>query len=239
MTLKVNVNAHVFNDSQENLQMHVWCIFDYSSSNHFQVIAWTSLISKNSESNGQNYLIGQGRWLLFSIPDKTIPWCMFGANLVIPAQIWDELLRGQAEFPRILCQTGQNDFEGQYQWPLFSIPAESKPWCTFGANVWILAQICDEFSCGQGKVHGRTDGRTDGQTQATTQPLRPESSNYKLVDLRLNYSTTQYRMWHAASPKHIIFNVSKTVLGHIRFSYVNFVEFPGIHRNAQTKQRPM
>ena len=40
---------------------------------------------------------------------------MFGANLVILAQIYDELLCGQAKFPRILSQNGQNDLEGQGQ----------------------------------------------------------------------------------------------------------------------------
>ena len=37
---------------------------------------------------------------------------MFGANLVILAQICDELLCGQAKFPRILSQNDQNDIEG-------------------------------------------------------------------------------------------------------------------------------
>ena len=40
---------------------------------------------------------------------------MFGANLVIVAQIYNELPHGQAEFPRILSQNGQNDLEGQGQ----------------------------------------------------------------------------------------------------------------------------
>ena len=128
--------------------------------------------------NGQNDLEGQGQWHPFSIPVKSIPWCMLGANLVILAQICDELSCGQAKFPTSLSQNGQNDLEGQNQWPLFSIPAESIPGCMFGANLAILALICDELSCGQGKVYGRTDGhadgRTDGQTQATTIPLRPE-----------------------------------------------------------------
>ena len=53
---------------------------------------------------------------------ESIPGCMFGANLVILAQICDELC-GQAKFPRILSQNGQNDLEGQGQWPPFSIPA--------------------------------------------------------------------------------------------------------------------
>ena len=40
---------------------------------------------------------------------------MFDTNLVILAQICEELLCGQAEFPRILRQNGQNDLEGQGQ----------------------------------------------------------------------------------------------------------------------------
>ena len=35
--------------------------------------------------------------LHFSIPTESILWCMFGANLVIPAQISDELLYGQSK----------------------------------------------------------------------------------------------------------------------------------------------
>ena len=38
---------------------------------------------------------------------------MFGANLVILAQICDELSCGQAKFPTILSQNGQNDLEDQ------------------------------------------------------------------------------------------------------------------------------
>ena len=47
---------------------------------------------------------------------------MFGANLVIVAQIFNELLHKQAKFPRILSQNGQmtlkvkiNDLHFQYQ----------------------------------------------------------------------------------------------------------------------------
>ena len=69
---------------------------------------------------------------------------MFGANLVILAQICDEISCGQAEFPKILRQNGQNDLEGQGQWPPFSIPTESITGSRFGTNLVILAQICDE-----------------------------------------------------------------------------------------------
>ena len=80
-------------------------------------------------------------------------------------KIYDKLSCGQAKFPRILSQNGQNDLEGQGQWPLFSIPTESIPWCMFGANLVIPTQICDELSCGQGKVYGRTVGQTDRRRQ--------------------------------------------------------------------------
>ena len=71
---------------------------------------------------------------------------MFVANLVILAQIYDELSHRQAEFPTILSQNGQNDLEGQGQWPSYSIPSESIPLCMFGADLVIPAQICEELS---------------------------------------------------------------------------------------------
>ena len=63
-------------------------------------------------------LEGQGQWLPFSIPAKSIPRC--------------KVSRGQAKFPRILSQNGKNDLKGQGQWPPFSIPVKSIP----GWNVW-------------------------------------------------------------------------------------------------------
>ena len=74
---------------------------------------------------------------------------MFHANLVIPAQICDKLSCGQAKFPKIFRSNGQNDLEGQGQWPTFSIPAESIPGCLFRVNLVIPAQICDKLLCGQ------------------------------------------------------------------------------------------
>ena len=165
----------IFNTNCENPKMHIWCKFGDSSSNPLKVITRTGRNSSNSESKWQ--------WPLFSIPAESIPGCMFGANLVILAHIYDEISCGQAEFPRILRQNGQNDLEGQGQWPLFSIPTESIPRCMFGANLVIPAQICDELSCGQGKVYGRTDG----QTLATTIPLRPEISRGKNLHQAIMY----------------------------------------------------
>ena len=145
--------------------MHIWWKFGDSSSNPLKVIARASRIYYNLSQNGQNDLEGQGQWPPFSITVESIPRYMFGANLVILAQIYDELLRWQAEFPRILSQ---NDLEGQGRWHPFSIPAESILGCMFGANLVILAQIYDELSCGQGKVYGQADGRTDGQFDRKT-----------------------------------------------------------------------
>ena len=108
-----------------------------------------------------SYAQGQVQWPLFSLPGESIPGYVFGANFVIPDQICVELSRGQAKFPRILSQNGQNDLEGQSHWPIFSTPAESIPGCMFGGNLVILAQICDELSCGQGKVYGETDTGND------------------------------------------------------------------------------
>ena len=89
---------------------------------------------------------------------ESIQRCMFGANLVVLAQICDELSNGPAEFPRILSQNGQIDLEGQDQFPPpppppppppFSITAESIPGCIFGAYLVILTWVCDELSCEQ------------------------------------------------------------------------------------------
>ena len=62
---------------------------------------------------------------------------MFGANLVILAQIYDELLRGQARFPRILSQNDQNNLEGQGQRPHFQYqPRVSEDACL--VQIWWL-----------------------------------------------------------------------------------------------------
>ena len=143
-------------------------------SSHRQ-IKFPTILSQNC----QNDLESQGQWPSFSIPAESIPRWIFGVYLVSIAQTCDELSRRKATFPRILSQ---NDLEGQCQWPPFSITAESIPRCMFGAHLVILAQICDELSCGQGKVFGQTDRRTDGQkygqTQATTITVWQVSINH-------------------------------------------------------------
>ena len=158
----------IFSTIREYCRMHVWCTFCDSSPKIWRVIVRTCRISSNSLSqNGQNELKIQCQWPPFSIPAESILGYMLGANLMILAQIYDELLCGQAEFPRILSQNGQNDLEGHRQGPQISIPAECITGCMFGANLVIPAKICDELWCGQSKVYGQMDG----QIEATTKPF--------------------------------------------------------------------
>ena len=171
MTLKVKVNdPHFRYQLRDSTDANLVIVAQI----HYKLSHGHAKFPRILSQNCQNDLEDQGQWPPFSIPVGSIPGCMFAANWVILVQILDELLCGQAEFPGILSQRGPNDFEGQGQWPLFSIPAGSIPWCMFGANLVIPAQICDKLLCGQGQVYGQTDGQTDGQMQATTIPLRPE-----------------------------------------------------------------
>ena len=121
------------------------------------------------ESKWPNDIESQEQCLPFSIPAARIPRYISCANLVILAEIYHKLLRGQAEIPRILSQNDQNDFDGHGQWPPFSIPTQSIIGCMFGANVVILSQIYDELSCGQAKFprilsqNGQNDLEGQGQ----------------------------------------------------------------------------
>ena len=179
MNLKVKVNDLHFSIPVDSIPE---CIFGANlvllAQIYEELLYGPAKFPRILSQNGQNYFEGQGQWPPFSIPVKSVPGCMFGTNLVIFAQIYDELSCGQAKFPRILSRNGQNDLEGQGQWPLFLIPTESIPWCMFGANLVIPAQICDDSSWWQGKVYGQTDGwtdgRTNGHTQAMTIPFGPE-----------------------------------------------------------------
>ena len=109
-----------FNTSWQHPKMQFWCKFDDTSSNPLQVVARISQISEDSESKWPKW-----PWKSMSMTPifktaKSILACMFSANLVIPAQICDEILHRQAEFPTILSQNGQNDLECPSQWPLHS-----------------------------------------------------------------------------------------------------------------------
>ena len=66
-------------------------------------------LSWNPESKWPNDLEGEGQWPPFSIWAKSITGCVSDANftLVIQPQICDNLLHGEAKFPKILSQNGQ------------------------------------------------------------------------------------------------------------------------------------
>ena len=89
----------VFNYGQENLKMHIWCKFGDSSSypSYCKLLPgqanFPRILSKND-------LKGQCQWPLFSIPVDSILGVMFGANLVITAQICGELLCWQGKVHR-------------------------------------------------------------------------------------------------------------------------------------------
>ena len=142
---------------------------------HYQLLHGEAKFPRILSQNGQNDLEGQSQWPPFSRLAESIPWYMFGANLVILAHICDDLSRGQAKFPRILSQNAQNDLKGQSQWPPFSIPSEGIPWCMFGANLVIPTQICDELSCRQSL---RTDRWTCGRMERRI-PIWPERRRVK------------------------------------------------------------
>ena len=115
-------------------------------------------------SKWPNDLEGQDQWPPFSIPAERIPRCIFGEWKFDVCS--SDLLYVIVQTCQIVNQNNHNDLEGQDQWPLFSIAVESISGCMFGVNLVIPAHICDELSCGKGKVYGWTDKWSDRQTDA-------------------------------------------------------------------------
>ena len=70
-------------------------------------------------------------------------WCI--SNLVIVAQIYDELLHGQPNFQEFWVKMAKMTLKVKAN---DQIPAESIPGYMFSANLVILAQIYDELPCG-------------------------------------------------------------------------------------------
>ena len=64
-------------------------------------------VSWNPDSKWPKDLECQGQWPLYSTPVKRISRSIFGANLVILAQIHFKLLHGKDKFPTILSHNGQ------------------------------------------------------------------------------------------------------------------------------------
>ena len=72
--------------------------------------------------NGQNNLECHGQWPPFLIPVKRIPGCMFGANLVIPAETCNKLSRGQG---KVYGWTdGRTDRRRQWWWYPFGLKGQ-------------------------------------------------------------------------------------------------------------------
>ena len=159
----------IFNTSWENAKMHICRKFGDSNSNQLQVIVRTNQLflkfwvrmAKVTSKVKVNDLLFQPRWPQAACLMQ-ICWFQPKSGMSYHA---DKRILSNSE------PNCQNDLECQGQRHRLSISAGSIPWCMFGANLLIPAQICDELSCGQGKIFGRADRQTDRQTQATTIPF--------------------------------------------------------------------
>ena len=107
----------------------------------------------------------------------------------IPPMFLDCMSWLSAQVPRLCAHVGMHlrtnqIFEiSESKWPkrywrsrsvtsISNTSYKSIPWCMFGANLVIPAEICDKLSCDKVKKL-RTDG-LDTETQVTTIPLRTE-----------------------------------------------------------------
>ena len=109
----------IFNTSWENPKMHIWCKFGDFVQIHYNLSNRKVKFPRILCQNGQNDLEYQGQWPPFSIPAKSIPQCMFGAYLVILAQICDKLSWGQAKFPRIRVKIAKMTLKVKVSDPYF------------------------------------------------------------------------------------------------------------------------
>ena len=160
----------IFNTSWENPKMYIWFRFGDSSWNLLQVTMQTNQISWNSESKWPKSPWGSRSMTFIFNTSWEYPrmpvLCKFVDYSPNP---WQVIVRKKNVFPKILSENGQNDLEGQGQWPSFSIPAESIPGCMFCANLAILSHIREELSCGQAEVpkslsqNGQNDLEGQGQ----------------------------------------------------------------------------
>ena len=126
-----------FNTSWEYPIMHLWCKSGDFSSNLWWVIARTTEFPSILSQNGE-----QGRWPQFSIQAESIPGCMFGANLVVLAQIYDELLCGQADYKNFESKWPKWPWRSKSMNPIFNTNQEYPMrhiWCKIGdcsSNLW-------------------------------------------------------------------------------------------------------
>ena len=128
-----------------------------------QTRATLNAVSCNYGSKMSNGLGYKGQWPPSSIPAERIPSCILDANLVILAEIHYKLSHGQTKFLRIWVKMAKMTLKVNVNDPIFNT---SQEYPKFGANLAIPAQICDELSCGQGKVYRQIDWLTGRRTDA-------------------------------------------------------------------------
>ena len=116
------------------------------------------------------------------------------AYLVILAQIHYKLSLGQTKFPWILSQDDQNDLEGPGQWPPFSIPTKSISRCMSGANLVILAKICDEL-CGQAKFPRILSQNGQKLSWRSMTPIFNINGEYPMMHVWHKFSDSSSNLW--------------------------------------------
>ena len=102
---------------------------------HYKSSCWQTKFPRILSQNGQ-IDEDQGQWSLYSIAAGSIPGCMFGANLVIPAKICDELSCGQT---KVYGRTdGRRDGQRQAmtipRWP--ERPRGNRCFIPHHSNIW-------------------------------------------------------------------------------------------------------
>ena len=105
----------------------------------------------------------------FSKAALLVPRCTIGANLVILAEIGDELLCRQDHFGARLSVKVPNDLEGHDQSRPFSKAALLVPRCTIGANFVILAETSEELLRRQGHFGSRISVKVPNDLERKSQ----------------------------------------------------------------------
>ena len=70
------------------------------------------------------------------------PKMHIGSNLVLLAENPLQVIWRKSRMPKILGQKGQNDFEGQGQWPPFSILGENILGCLWLGHETMVCAVC-------------------------------------------------------------------------------------------------
>ena len=126
----------IFNNSWENPKMHSCANLVILAQIQQKLWHGQAKFPRILSQNEKNCLEGQGQWSLFSIPAENIPGCMYGANLVIPAQICDKVLCGQGKV------YGRTHRRGQWQYP-FGLKGQGIMICDSRSR--FLTSVSDNF----------------------------------------------------------------------------------------------